>query len=90
MTDNKALDVERKMYEIIESKVPHAKGKIALDKTFNDLEVDSLDQTEVMMSVEDHFSIAFEDKEMESFTTLQHLLDGIKDKLALRDSDGGK
>ncbi len=50
--------------------------------SLKDLGLDSLDLVEVLMSIEEEFSIQFEEEEMLELKTVQDVYDAIEKKLA--------
>lgn len=50
---------------------------VAEAKLMEDLEMDSLDATDLAMALEDSFGITIEDSEFEKFVTIQDIVDYI-------------
>ena len=48
----------------------------------DDLDADSLDQVELIMAIEEEFNISISDKDVENITTVQNVIDYIKNVLA--------
>lgn len=67
---------------LIEDSLSVSPEKITLEANFkDDLDVDSLDQVELMMTIEKKFDVAFTDEEMEKVTTVQQAVDMIHGRL---------
>lgn len=50
---------------------------ITLEKTFKDLNADSLDAVETIMEIEKRYNIAIPDDEMEKFTNMRSIVDYV-------------
>lgn len=56
--------------------------KISLDTTITeDLEADSLDAVEIIMAIEDEFSIEIPDEQVESFVNLRDIVEYVEAQL---------
>jgi len=56
--------------------------KISLDNTINeDLEADSLDAVEIIMAIEDEFSIEIPDEQVENFVSLRDIVEYVETQL---------
>lgn len=66
--------------KILAEKLPDAsEDKITLDASvMDDLGADSLDVVEIIMAIEESFSIDIPDEEAESLTTVQSIVDYIE------------
>lgn len=83
---NKTKMNKEEIFEIlkplIEDSLSVGPEKITLEAIFkDDLDVDSLDQVELMMTIEKKFDVAFTDEEMEKVTTVQQAVDMIHGRL---------
>lgn len=57
-----------------------ANAEIKLDSTMQELGVDSLDLVDVVLSMEEQFSITFEDDELQNLTTVTDVVNLIDAK----------
>ncbi|MBP2026724.1 acyl carrier protein [Acetoanaerobium pronyense] len=56
--------------------------KISLDTTITeDLEADSLDAVEIIMAIEDEFSIEIPDEQVENFVSLRDIVEYVETQL---------
>ena len=54
-------------------------SKISLDTSINeDLEIDSLDAVEIIMAIEDAFSIEVDEEAIEQFTTVREMVEYVE------------
>lgn len=54
-------------------------SRITLDTTINeDLEIDSLDAVEIIMAIEDAFSIEVDEEALEQFTTVRQIVEYVE------------
>lgn len=79
MSENQAtLEVVR---EMIVDRFGVQEDKVTADMTFQDLGADSLDVVELVMELEDHFNIQFDDEKIEELATIGdavEYIDGLK------------
>ncbi len=74
--------VEEKVKKIIEEKLSVNADQITNEARFaEDLKADSLDTVELVMALEDEFSLDIPDEEAEKIKTVQDAIDYIKTKL---------
>ncbi|XBC41590.1 MAG: acyl carrier protein [Buchnera aphidicola (Kaburagia rhusicola rhusicola)] len=74
-------NIEKKVKNIISKQLGLIREEIKNSShLFEDLGADSLDNVELIMTLEDEFNIEIEDKEAENFNTVQSILDFIKSK----------
>ncbi len=56
-----------------------SESRITLDTSINeDLEIDSLDAVEIIMAVEDAFSIEVDEEALEKFTTVREIVEYVE------------
>ena len=71
--------VFEKLREIIVNQLDISEDDVTLDTNLvEDLEADSLDLVEVIMAIEDEFSIEIPDESMDSFKTVSDVVDYIE------------
>ncbi len=71
--------VFEKLREIIVNQLDISEDDVTLDTNLvEDLEADSLDLVEVIMAIEDEFSIEIPDESMDSFKTVADVVDYIE------------
>ncbi len=76
-------EVENQVREIIVEKLQVAPEKVTLDSKFDsDLGADSLDLVDLMMMLEDKFSLNISDEEAEKLKTVSDVVDYICSKSA--------
>lgn len=70
-----------KMKELIAAQVGIDKEDIKPESNFKeDLEVDSLDMFELVVALEEEYSVEIPPEELETLTTVQAVMDYLKDK----------
>lgn len=72
--------VFEKVAALIAEKIDCDAAEVKLDTKFEDLSIDSLDITELAMSIEDEFDIEFEVSQ--NMTTVEELVKAVEAKLA--------
>lgn len=76
-------EVESKMVDLLNEELGIDRDKITMGAKFEeDLEVDSLGVVELLMALEDNFSVAIPDEEAESITTVGEAVDMVMAKLS--------
>ena len=71
------------IYETIRTIIAEHLGinesKVSLDTSINeDLEIDSLDAVEIIMAIEDAFSIEVDEEAIEQFTTVREMVEYVE------------
>lgn len=72
------MNVEDKVIAIIEEQLGLPKGEVLLTSTKESLGMDSLDEIETIMALEEEFDIEINDYQAEKFNTVQDVVDLIK------------
>lgn len=70
--------VYNKVVEIICEQLDITDDKITSESTFDELDADSLDVVDVIMSLEDEYEIEIPDEEIEHMSTVGDLVDYIE------------
>jgi len=79
ITGGTYIMVFEKLREIIVNQLDISEDDVTLDTNLvEDLEADSLDLVEVIMAIEDEFSIEIPDESMDSFKTVADVVDYIE------------
>jgi len=74
-------DVEAKVKKIISEQLGVPEGDVKPEASFvNDLGADSLDTVELVMALEEEFSVEIPDEDAEKIATVQNAIDYIKAK----------
>ena len=82
MADVDIQAVEQKVIEIVSEQMGVDKGEIARETSFiNDLNADSLDIVELIISFEEEFDIEIPDEEVENIKTVQDAVSFISKAL---------
>ena len=76
--------IEKVVKEIVGDQLGLEESEISVDKHITDMGADSLDQIELIMSLEEEFNLEIPDVEAEGLTTVQKAVDYIATKLAGR------
>ena len=75
------VDVEAKVKKIISEQLGVPEGDVKPEASFvNDLGADSLDTVELVMALEEEFSVEIPDEDAEKIATVQNAIDYIKAK----------
>ena len=70
-----------KLVEILNEQLSLAGKDIKPESSFkDDLEVDSLDLFELVMAIEDEFGVEIPSEDLEKLTTIQSVMDYLKEK----------
>ena len=71
-------EIEAKVIDIVSTQLGVDKSEVKLESSFaNDLNADSLDTVELVMSLEEEFDCEIADEEAENITTIQEAIDYI-------------
>ncbi|WP_339045945.1 acyl carrier protein [Candidatus Mesenet endosymbiont of Agriotes lineatus] len=73
--------IESRVKEIISNQFKKDISQLSTSSTFNDLGADSLDTVEVIMAVEDAFSISISDDDAQKMQNLGDIVKYIENKL---------
>ncbi len=77
------IEIESKVKEIIALQFGMTLDEITIDTNFlTDLNADSLDAVEVVMSVEDRFDISIPDEDANNLTTIRSVVDYVEKNFA--------
>lgn len=68
-----------KVRDIICEQLEVNEDDVTMDSTMDDLEADSLDLVDIIMTLEDEFHIEISDEALESFTTVGDIVNFIED-----------
>ena len=74
-------DVDAKVKKIISEQLGVPESDVKLESSFvNDLGADSLDTVELVMALEEEFSVEIPDEDAEKIATVQNAIDYVKAK----------
>lgn len=77
-------DLEKKIFELISDKLGINEDEISIDSDFRkDLSADSLDISELMMNLEDEFSVIVPESDMVNLKTVGDVVNYVRQKLSL-------
>ena len=75
-------ETQERVFSII-AKTQHIPVEtVAIDKTFEELKIDSLDAINIVFAVEEEFKIAVPDDQLASLRSIRDVVDGIEILLA--------
>jgi len=74
------LDIFEKIKSIVADQLGISEDEITMDTSFEDLNADSLDIVELIMSLEEEFGIEIPDEDAEKLTTVKAAVEYIKEK----------
>lgn len=74
------MDVFEKIKGIVADQLGISEEEITIDTSFEDLNADSLDIVELIMSLEEEFGIEIPDEDAEKLTTVKAAVEYIKEK----------
>ena len=77
MADNNKKSTQEKVITIIAQKLSIDKDQIKLSSTLEDLGADSLDLVEIIMKLEEQFSIEIDDEKAEQLKNVQDVVDYV-------------
>ncbi len=75
------MDIFEKIKRIVVEQLGRKPEEVTMDTSFADLEVDSLDVVELIMSLEEEFEINISDEEAMSFANMRDLVEYIQNKI---------
>lgn len=67
--------VFERVAQVVSEQMSVALRDIELETTLSDIDIDSLDQIELVMAIEDEFEIEIPDEVSEKWVTVQHIVD---------------
>ena len=77
-----AVEIEEKVMQIVSEQMGTDKKEISRNTSFaNDLNADSLDTVELVMELEDEFSLTIPDEEAEKLKTVGEAIEYINNRL---------
>jgi len=65
----------KKIIQVVTTQLGLPKGKVSLESTKDSLDMDSLDNIEMIMAIEEAFSVEVPDAEWEKVDSVQNVLD---------------
>ncbi len=75
------MDVFGKIKEIVVDQLGVDADEVAMDTSFEDLEMDSLDIVELIMAMEEEFGLEISDEEAEKLTTVGAAAEYIQERI---------
>lgn len=80
-TEGKTMSLEQEVIDIVVEQLGVEADDVTLDKSFvEDLNADSLDLTELIMTLEERFGFEISEEEAEKLRTVGDVINYIKDK----------
>ncbi|MDE2107480.1 MAG: acyl carrier protein [Patescibacteria group bacterium] len=73
--------IERTILRLVEENLVAQTGSIEASRTFESLEMDSLDQVELVMAIETELEIEIPDEDAEKWRSLQDVIDYMKGRV---------
>lgn len=80
-------DLEQRVIQVIASTQHIPAETITIDKSFEELKIDSLDGINILFAVENEFNISIPDEAAQSIRTVRQMVEGIR-KLLDQEGDG--
>jgi acyl carrier protein len=81
-TPDEAFDpIRDRVLKVVADQLAFSVGQLSLDMTKNDLNIDSMDEVELVMAVEDEFEIELHDEEVEQCRNVADLVNLVRDKV---------
>ena len=77
----KTGDLFAQVAKVISKQVEINLDMVKEDSTFDDCRIDSLDMIEIIMKLEEHFSIEIKDEEVEAMKIVSDIVETIKRKI---------
>ena len=81
VTDFEKTDLFAQVAKIISKQVEISLDTVKENLTFDDCGIDSLDMIEIIMKLEEHFSIEIKDEEVEVMKTVSDIVKTIQKKI---------
>ena len=78
-------DLTRQIIGIIARVQKLAPDTVTIDKTFEELNIDSLDGVNIIFALEDEFTISIPDEAGKSIRTVRQMVEGVSQLLAEKD-----
>lgn len=75
------MDIENRIINVIQNQLGMPQGKVMSTSTSEDLGMDSLDDVEVIMAIEEEFNLEIPDEDCEPLTGVPQLVEYITAKL---------
>ena len=76
-------DIQYRVLKIVSDQVGVSESDIKSESSFiEDLGADSLDTVELVMALEEEFSIEIPDEDAEKIKTVQHVIDYVRKKIS--------
>ena len=79
-------DLTRQITGIIARVQKLAPDTVTIDKTFEELNIDSLDGVNIIFALEDQFAISIPDEAGRSIRTVREMVEGVSRLLAAKDA----
>lgn len=77
------MNVEERVLNIFEEILRPSDGAILVNQTKDELGMDSLDDIETLMMIEEEFDLEISDSDAEKFKTVQSVIDYVSAKLEI-------
>ena len=75
------MSTQEKVFKLVCEQVGASVGKVNLGSTVKSLGMDSMDEVELVMAVEEVFDLEVSDYECEKWTTVQSIIDYVKESI---------
>jgi acyl carrier protein len=77
-------NVEETLARIVRKVTKKSEARVSLETTFKDLEADSLDRVQILISLEDSYDISLPEEEVARVQTMGEFVELVKKKIAGR------
>jgi acyl carrier protein len=77
-------NVEETLSRIVRKVTKKSEARVSLETTFKDLEADSLDRVQILISLEDSYDISLPEEEVARVQTMGDFVELVKKKIAGR------